>query len=127
LTPCAQPEEGVTYASRIDKAEARIDWTHEALAIERRVRAFNPVPVAETLLAGEQLRIFSAAALDEYDSENAPKSADPGTIIAILGGSMVVQCGRGRLAVTEVQRPGRRPVAVRELSHSFPLEGRRLG
>jgi methionyl-tRNA formyltransferase len=127
LIPRPQPEEGVTYASRIDKAEARIDWAHEALAIERRVRAFNPVPIAETLLAGEQLRIFSATALDGCGSESDAKSTDPGTIIEIQGDSMVVQCGSGRLAVTQVQRPGRRPVAVRELSHSFPLEGRRLG
>jgi methionyl-tRNA formyltransferase len=127
LTPRAQPEQGVTYAPRIDKAEARIDWTHEALAIERQVRAFNPVPVAETLLAGEQLRIFSACALDEYGSENAAKCADPGTIIGLDGDSMLVQCGRGRLAITEVQRPGRRRVTVRELSHSLPLEGHRLG
>jgi methionyl-tRNA formyltransferase len=127
LTPRSQPEQGVTYAPRIDKAEARIDWTHEARAIERQVRAFNPVPVAETLLAGEQLRIFSARALDEYGSESAAKCADPGTIIGIDGDSMLVQCGRGRLAITEVQRPGRRRVAVRELSHSLPLEGHRLG
>jgi methionyl-tRNA formyltransferase len=127
LTPRAQPEEGVTYASRIDKVEALIDWTHEALAIERRVRAFNPVPVAETLLAGEQLRIFSATALEGSSSESAAKSADPGTIIGLQDDSMIVQCGRGQLAVTEVQRPGRRPVAVRELSHSLPLGGRRLG
>jgi methionyl-tRNA formyltransferase len=91
------------------------------------VRAFNPVPVAETLLAGEQLRIFCARALDEYGSENAAKSADPGTIIRLHDDSMIVQCGRGWLAVTEVQRPGRRRIAVRELSHSFTLEGRRLG
>ena len=127
LIPRAQPQEGSTYAPRIDKAEARIDWTHEALAIERRVRAFNPVPVAETLLAGEQLRIFSATALDENGRENAPKSDDPGAIIGVQDDSMIVQCGRGQLAVSEVQRPGRRPVAVRELSHGFPLVGRRLG
>jgi methionyl-tRNA formyltransferase len=125
--PRAQPEEGVTYAPRIDKAEARIDWTQEALAIERRVRAFNPVPIAETLLAGEQLRIFSARALDEHGSEHDAKSVDSGMIIGLQGDSMVIQCGKGKLAVTEVQRPGRRPVAVRQLSHSLPLEGRRLG
>ena len=125
--PRAQPEEGVTYAPRIDKAEARIDWTHEAPAIERQVRAFNPAPIAETLLAGEQLRIFSASALDEYSSDRDAKSADPGTIIRLQDSSMIVQCGRGRLSVTEVQRPGRRRVAVRELSHSLPLEGHRLG
>jgi methionyl-tRNA formyltransferase len=122
-----QPREGVTHAPRIQKGEARIDWTHEAIAIERQVRAFNPQPVAETLLEGEQLRVFSARALDAYENENAVKGADPGAIVALQGGSMVIQCGKGLLAVTEVQRPGRRPVSVGDLSHSLTLEGRRLG
>ena len=124
---CAQPREGATFAPRIDKAEARIDWTREALAIERQVRAFNPEPVAETLLEGAQLRIFEARALDAYESENAGKSDDPGAIVAIQDGSMIVQCGKGLLAVMQVQRPGRRPVSVRDLSHSLSLTGRRLG
>ncbi len=84
-------------------------------------------PVAETLLEGEQLRVFSARALDAYENENAVKGADPGAIVALQGGSMVIQCGKGLLAVTEVQRPGRRPVSVGDLSHSLTLEGRRLG
>jgi len=122
----AQPEEGVTYAPRIGKAEARIDWAQEAIQIERQVRAFNPEPIADTRLDGEQLRIFSATALEENEREHAGISDDPGTIIEVLDKYMVVQCGRGRLAVMEVQRPGRRPVSVRDLSHSLALEGRRL-
>ena len=55
-----QPAEGVTYAAKIEKSEARIDWSAAASAIERQVRAFNPWPVAETTLAGEQLRIHAA-------------------------------------------------------------------
>jgi len=127
LTARPQSEEGVTYAPRIEKAEARIDFGRDALGIERQVRAFNPEPVAETRLDGEQLRIFAARSLDEFEGESAAKNTDHGVIIAVQGGSMIVQCGRGRLAVTEVQRPGRRPVSVLDLSHSMALPGRCLG
>jgi methionyl-tRNA formyltransferase len=126
LAARAQPQEGATYAARIAKAEARIDWTQEAVQIERQVRAFNPEPVADTRLDGEQLRIFAAEALEAKEPENDAICFDPGDIIEVLEGSMVVQCGRGRLAVTLVQRPGRRPVTVRDLSHSLALTGRRL-
>jgi methionyl-tRNA formyltransferase len=122
-----QAEPGATYAARIEKAEARIDFGHDALEIERQVRAFNPEPVAETRLDGEQLRILAATALDEFEGELAPKNTDPGAIIDVQDGFMIVRCGRGRLAVAEVQRPGRRPVGVRDLSHSIALAGRRLG
>ena len=60
LTGVPQPQAGATYAAKIDKAEGRIDWRRDALDIERQVRAFNPWPVAETTLEGEQLRIFAA-------------------------------------------------------------------
>jgi methionyl-tRNA formyltransferase len=127
LTGQPQPEDGATYARRIEKAEARIDWTQDAVRIERQVRAFNPQPVAETRLEGEQLRIFSATAMDANEHGSAPKSAHPGLIGDVIDGKMIVECGQGRLAVTEVQRPGRRPVPVRDLAHSLPLKGRRLG
>ncbi len=69
LQPLAQPAEGVTYAAKIDKAEALIDWRRDAVEIERQVRAFNPWPVAETRLDGEQLRVFEAKAeVDETGS-----------------------------------------------------------
>jgi len=127
LAARAQPQEGATYAARIAKAEARIDWTQEAIQIERQVRAFNPEPVADTRLDGEQLRIFAAEVLDDAKKhESDAIRLDPGAILEVLEGSMVVQCGRGRLAVTQVQRPGRRPVTVRDLSHSLALMGRRL-
>jgi methionyl-tRNA formyltransferase len=135
LDALAQSAEGVTYAPRIAKADARIDWSLDAGRIERQVRALNPAPVAETLLEGEQLRILTAHAVppSEADSikgncvEHAAKRADPGTIFGFRGDSMLVCCGEGFLAVSDVQRPGRRPVRVRELAHSLPLVGRRLG
>ena len=135
LHAATQPAEGVTLAPRIQKAEARIDWSLDATRIERQVRAFNPTPIAETLLDGEQLRILAARAVSESEArendgkyvETASKIIDPGLIIGVRGDSMLVRCGEGSLAVSEVQRPGRRPVRVRELAHSMPLAGRRLG
>ena len=132
LTPRPQPSEGITYAPRIQKAEARIDWSRDALQIERQVRAFNPWPIAETALDGEPLRILAAQAEPEVDPrsndpETDDKSADPGAIIAVNDDFMRVRCGRGYLRVTEVQRPGRRRLAVRDYSHSVALTGRQLG
>jgi len=131
LIALPQPNEGATYAPRIRKAEARIDFHGDALEIERRVRAFNPEPIAETRLDGEQLRIYAARALetsgDSTWRQSDDKSVDPGVIVSVQDDYMLVQCGRGRLAVTEVQRPGRRPIGVRDFSHSLVLPGRRLG
>lgn len=116
-----QREDGVTYATKIDKSEAVIDWKHDAADIWRKVRAFNPWPVAETRLYGEQLRIYAAHV------DAAGGGAVPGTITDIRDNSIRVACGRGGLALTEVQRPGRRPVAARDLINSVELVGRRLG
>jgi methionyl-tRNA formyltransferase len=132
LTGVEQPQAGVSYAAKIGKAEAQIDWHADAGTIERQVRAFNPWPVAQTRLDGEVLRVFSAHADDSAISgDNVPlkdpKSDEPGTIIAVQDDFMRVQCGTGTLAVTEVQKPGRRAVAVRDFSHSQALAGRRLG
>jgi methionyl-tRNA formyltransferase len=128
LRASPQPPEGVTYAPRIEKAEARIDWSRDALEIERQIRAFNPWPVAETVLDGEPLRILAAEAEPATPQlENSDKSDDPGAIIGVQGDFMRVRCGRGCLRVTHVQRPGRRRVAVRDYSHSVALTGRRLG
>jgi methionyl-tRNA formyltransferase len=120
-----QREDGITYAAKIDKAEALIDWSRSALEVERQVRAFNPWPIAETRLDGEQLRIYRAHAIA---GDNEPNVVENGTIIEIRReGTLVVACGRGRLALTELQRPGRRPVAARDLINTLDLAGRRLG
>jgi methionyl-tRNA formyltransferase len=136
-----QPSEGVTYAAKIDKAEGLIDWRRDALELERQVRAFNPWPVAETRLEGEQLRVFGASTLEAVAGQVAGELHDlggsagdrgrnapePGTIVAIRDNSLVVQCGRGCLALHQVQRPGRRAVAARDFAHGVHLIGRRLG
>ena len=117
-----QSGDGVTYAAKIEKGEALIDWRREAVEIDRKVRAFNPWPVAETRLEGEQLRIYGARVDDA-----APDGKEPGTITEVRGDTILVACGRGSLALTEVQRPGRKPVAARDLINTLELTGRRLG
>jgi methionyl-tRNA formyltransferase len=126
LRPVPQPQAGVTYAAKIQKAEARIDWGRSAAEIERQVRAFNPSPVAETTLGGEQLRIFSAQIAPENAPKNGNNFANPGAIIEISNEMMLVRCGHGCLAVLQVQRPGRRPVSVRDYSHAAALVGQQL-
>jgi methionyl-tRNA formyltransferase len=120
-----QPETGVTYAAKLDKAEARIDWTARAIDIERKVRAFNPRPIAETLYEGEQLRILQARA--ETAESNRLGGQPPGTILSVSERAVLVQCGLGRLAIAEVQRAGKRPVSARDFANAGPLVGRTLG
>jgi methionyl-tRNA formyltransferase len=128
-----QREDGVTYASKIEKAEALIDWSRSAAQIDRQVRAFNPWPIAETRLDGEQLRIYATEVVDDSEAivcENKAKGSDSvenGTIVDCEGVALVVACGQGYLALTELQRPGRRPVAARDLINTLNLAGRRLG
>lgn len=124
LPPVPQPSEGVTYAAKIDKAEALIDWGRSALEIERQVRAFNPWPVAETRLDGEQLRVFAASAAVSRQID-----AEPGTIVAVQDDGLWVQCGQGQLALQHLQRPGGRAVSAADFVRGSrtQLAGRHLG
>ena len=123
LRPAPQPTEGVTYAAKIDKAEALIDWKRPAVEIERQVRAFNPWPVAETRLDGEQLRIFAASAARSNQID-----VEPGMIVAVQDDGLWVQCGQGLLALQQLQRPGRRAVPAADFARGGArLAGRRLG
>jgi methionyl-tRNA formyltransferase len=127
-----QREDGVTYAAKIDKAEALIDWSQSAVEIERKVRAFNPFPIAETRLDGEQLRVYAAEAIDpgargSPGSGVAPPAADGGRVVELRSDAIIVACGSGCLALKELQRPGKKPVAARDLMNTLNLAGRRLG
>ena len=125
LAAIPQPSEGVTYAAKIEKSEALLDWSRPALELERQVRAFNPWPVTETRLDGEQLRVFAASATE--GAESAEIGVDPGTICSISDAGVVVQCGHGQLSLHQLQRPGRRAVAAAEFIRGIHLTGRRLG
>ena len=107
LAPVRQPEAGVTYAHKIAKTEAAIDWTLPADVIERRVRAFDPFPGATFQARGETVKLWRSQV------ERLELSAAPGTVIAVDGQQLVVACGDGALALLDVQRPGgkRAPVA----------------
>jgi methionyl-tRNA formyltransferase len=124
LRSTPQPAQGVSYAAKISKSEALIDWRKSAVEIDRQVRAFNPRPTAETLFEGQQLRIVAARLHEGAVDEPAAPS---GTIVAVSSDAVVVQCGQGRLALTEVQRPGRRATRAREFAGSRALPGQRLG
>jgi methionyl-tRNA formyltransferase len=101
-----QPEAGVTYAHKLDKAEARLDWAQDADALARTVRAFNPWPVAEAMLVGERVRIHGAIALDD----NQGKA--PGTLLAASRDGIDIACGHGALRLRVLQREGGKAITA---------------
>lgn len=120
---CATPQDaaGVTYARKIEKREALIDWHAPATTVARRVRAFNPRPVAETTWQAQQLRIWQAHAVE------SPLRGRPGTVLPAGPGELLVACGEGALALDELQLPGKRPAAAREFCNAHDLRGAVLG
>ena len=120
LTPAPQPADGVTYASKIRKEEARIDWTAPARAIDRQVRAFNPWSVAETRWQDRQLRVWAAEPLPAA-------SGEPGQVVEANGAGIVVAAGEGALRLTRVQLAGRRAMTAAEFLNAHPLAGARFG
>ena len=96
LVPKAQPEAGVTYAAKIDKAEAAVDWTRPAVQVDRQIRGMSPFPGAWTTLDGARLKLLR--------SELASGSGASGTV---LDDALTVACGDGAVRITEVQREGR--------------------
>jgi len=122
LKPVKQPEAGVTYAHKIDKAEAAIDWTLPAAAIERRVRAFDPFPGATFQAGGDTVKLWRAQV------ERRDDAAAPGTVLAVDGQQLVVACGDGALALLDVQRPGGKRGPVAQWLQAHPIQrGSRLG
>ena len=113
LRPQPQPAQGASYAHKIDKAEAGIDWRLAAQQIERRVRAFDPFPGASFELQGQTVKLWRAACV-----EAAP--AAPGTVLQASAQRLVVACGRGALELLELQRPGGRRGPVAAFLQSAP-------
>lgn len=112
---------GITYADKITKAEARIDWREAAASILRRVRAFNPWPIAETRMNGTQLRVWEAelvpgmAAAPPCDVNAAPP---PGSVVAASSAGIDVACGCGALRLLRLQLAGRKPLSAPEFLKS---------
>lgn len=105
-----QPEDGVTYAAKIDKAEARLDFTRTADEVERQVRAFNPAPGAFFEVQGERVRVHAAAVL-----------AERGEIGTVIDDQLTIACGEGAIRPTWVQRAGRGVMTSAELLRGFAI------
>jgi methionyl-tRNA formyltransferase len=114
LVATPQADHGVTYAHKLDKAEARLAWNEPAPLLERKVRAFDPWPVAEADVAGERLRVWRASA-----HERASDAA-PGSVIRASRDGIDMACGHGVLRLLEVQRAGGRRIAVADYLNSRP-------
>ena len=112
LSPQPQPDEGVTYAAKIDKAEARIDWTQPAVEIDRLIRGLSPFPGAWCEVAGERVKLLA--------SRVVPGEAAPGSILR----DFTVACGSGSVEVTRLQRAGKRPMDSAQALNGWSLPDR---
>ena len=120
LVPVPQPAEGVTYARKIEKAEAAIDWSQPAEIIERRVRAFDPFPGASFELDGQPVKVWRTTLRPEL-------CGPPGTVVQARPG-LAVACGSGGLELLELQRPGGRRQPVQAFLQAQTItSGTRLG
>jgi methionyl-tRNA formyltransferase len=108
-----QEAAGATYAAKIAKAEAALDWEVDAIRLGRQVRAFNPFPGAEAVLDGQSLKVWEA--------EPVEGSGRPGTVIRLDQGRPVIACGHGALVLTVIQRPGSRRMAAEEFLKGRPM------
>jgi methionyl-tRNA formyltransferase len=114
LRPVKQPEQGVTYAHKIEKGEAAMDWRLPAALLERRVRAFDPFPGASCMLGEETVKVWGARA-------EAGGDGVPGSVRAVADEGIRVQTGEGVLVLTRLQRPGGKRLAVADFLRGFAL------
>lgn len=113
-----QGDEGISYARKLDKAEAEIDWNETAGQLERRIRAFNPWPVCWCDIGGERCRIWVAHA------EPLKQPQQAGEVLRADADGIVVACGEGQLRITDLQRPGGRPLSAQEFLQQHALPAR---
>ena len=112
--PRPQPEIGVTYAHKLDKAEAKLDWSRPAIVLANQVRAFNPWPMAEATVAGERLRVHGAIALDEAHN------VEPGRLLRANRDGLDVACGEGVLRIRVLQRDGGKAITAADYLNGRP-------
>lgn len=120
LVAVPQDESAATYAGKILREDAAIDWTRDANEISRQVRAYNPVPGAWFNLDGESIKCWRAAAVDA-------SGVEAGAVLQADKHGIVIACGRGALRIDELQRPGRKRVSSAEFAAQKNLAGKRLG
>jgi methionyl-tRNA formyltransferase len=117
MTPVSQPEAGVTYARKIEKAEAAIDWSEPAETIARRIRAFDPAPGASGVLQGEAIKVWAADAVPSTGSSLGA----PGTVLAVSAEGIAVGTGEGALRITQLQRAGGKRLPAGDFLRGFEL------
>jgi len=113
LVPVAQPTAGVTYATKIDKTEALLDFRQAAVELARRIRAFNPFPGATAVLDGATVKLWCAEPIEA--------SGLPGAVLAADSQGIVVACGNDALRVTELQKPGGKRLTVADFLRGSPV------
>ena len=118
----AQPQEGVTYAAKIEKSEATISWHNSAVHIHRQVRAFNPWPVAQTQFNGQQLRVWDAEPIAAPGRGSMP----PGSVLSATHEGIDVVCGAGILRILKLQLAGRKPLPAAQFLQGQQLNGTRF-
>ena len=116
VTP--QPTAGITYAQKIGKAEAPVDWRGAAVDIARRIRAFNPSPGATARWHGDAVKLWNAHALADAAPVHAAHT--PGVVVAAAADGIVVACGRGAVVLTELQRAGGKRLSAAQFAHGQP-------
>ena len=118
LKPVPQPQEGVTYAHKIEKHEAKIDWAQPAAVIARRIRAFDPFPGASSVIDGEVVKLWAARG----EAHGAYRDAVPGTVLDAAPSGIRVATGEGQLIATELQRPGGKRLPAADFLRGFDLK-----
>jgi methionyl-tRNA formyltransferase len=118
LNATRQPAEGATYAEKIGKQEALLDWRRPADVLVRQIRAFDPFPGGAATLDGAQLKLWAAA---PAEGAKRPADAAPGQILEVSPAGVVVACGEGALCVTQLQKPGGKRLPAREFLAGLPL------
>ena len=116
LRPEPQPAEGVSYAHKVEKQEAQIDWTQAAATIVRRIRAFDPFPGASSTVDGETLKLWAARVQPE------PSTEPPGTVLAVSPTGVAVAAPDAIVVLTELQRPGGKRLRVADFLRGFDLK-----
>ncbi|CAG9273106.1 10-formyltetrahydrofolate:L-methionyl-tRNA(fMet) N-formyltransferase [Paraburkholderia unamae] len=116
LPATPQPSEGTTYAEKIGKHEAALDWRRPAVALARQIRAFDPFPGGAATLDGAQLKLWAAEPV-----ERSTVAAQPGEILEVSAAGVVVACGEGALRLTQLQKPGGKRLPAREFLAGMPL------